>query len=1013
VEPPGFGLAEIVAERPPLLFSGGSMGQLDQQRERIQDDLRGLVSGDVHCNDVFVQMYASDGSIYEVRPLGVVRPRLVADIVACVQYAAEKEIPLHARGAGSGMAGESLGSGLVIDFTRYLNHVKFTGPDVVRVQPGLVHERLNAHLRTRGLMFGPDPSGGSVSTIGSVIALDGAGSHWLKYGSARRHVKALRVVLADGHVIHAGREPLVEGASQDPDPRKRELIDGLVRLLTDNAKLIRANPSQSPVNRCGYRLAEILGEDYLDLAGLLTGSEGTLALIVEATLAVEPLPRRRGVTLLLFDSLDTASRAVMEILPFRPTACDLMDRRHLSLAREAEPRFDLLIPAVTEAALLVEVDGSRQVEVRDRLHELVDHVTVKRRLALGSRQAFDPAEVDLFWHLGRKITPALYRTKGNVRPVPVMEDVAVPPNQLPEFLVQVQNLFKRHQAIGSMYCHAGQGQIHLQPFLNLASAEDVQKMQRLTEDLYEAVFAAAGTISGEHGCGLSRSPFVRRQYGELYDVFVEVKRLFDPKNLLNPGKIVGDTTALVARSLRPTVHTESEGAPTADETPPLRNLVELQLSWNPGPLADVVRACNGCGECRSQASDVRMCPMFRVLPAEEASPRSKANLIRGMLTGQIGLQSLTSPAFKATADLCIHCHMCALECPAQVDIPKLMSEAKGAYVAAKGLSVADAFTAQLDRWIALASHFSAAVNWALGNRQMRWLLEKTLGIAHARKLPRLSSRSFLRRAARKRLTRPSRRSGHKVALFVDTFANYFDPQLPEALVAVLEHNGIVVYVPPEQRQAGMPAVACGALDKARLLAQHNIEVLADAVRQGYHVVTTEPAAALCLIREYPNLLDHDDARLVAKNTSEACTYLWRMHTLGRLQLDLQPINLSLGYHMPCRLKALGVGSPGENLLRLIPGLTVQHLEEGCSGMAGTFGLKRENFRTSLRIGRNLVRRLRDPNLQAGTTECSTCMLQMEQGANKPTIHPLKLFAHSYGLMPQVAKLLSHKERTVL
>jgi Fe-S oxidoreductase len=296
-------------------------------------------------------------------------------------------------------------------------------------------------------------------------------------------------------------------------------------------------------------------------------------------------------------------------------------------------------------------------------------------------------------------------------------------------------------------------------------------------------------------------------------------------------------------------------------------------------------------------------------------------------------------------------------------------------------------------------------NWALHNRQMRWLLEKTLGIAQGRKLPPVAPRTFIHWAARRRLTRPTRRSGHKVVYFVDTYANYHDPQLARALVAVLEHNGVAVYVPPDQKQGGMAAVSCGALDIARRLAAHNVMLLAEAVRQGYHVIATEPAAALSLVREYPYLIDEEDAHLVAQNTFEACSYLWRMHSQGRLQLDLEPISATLGYHMPCRLKALQVGSPGESLLRLIPGLTVTHLEEGCSGMAGTFGLKHENYRASLRAGWKLIRAIRNPNIQAGTTECSTCKIQMEQGTDKPTIHPIKLFAAAYGLMPEILSLL--------
>jgi Fe-S oxidoreductase len=264
----------------------------------------------------------------------------------------------------------------------------------------------------------------------------------------------------------------------------------------------------------------------------------------------------------------------------------------------------------------------------------------------------------------------------------------------------------------------------------------------------------------------------------------------------------------------------------------------------------------------------------------------------------------------------------------------------------------------------------------------------------------------MRKAARRRLTRPTRRSGRKVLYFLDTYANYHDPQLAEALVAVFEHNGVAVYVHPGQMAAGMPALCVGAVDRARKLAEHNIPLLAEAARQGYHIVATEPAAALCLTREYLSLIDDDESKLVAENSSEACAYLWKMHLAGTLRLDLKPINASLGYHLPCHLKALEIGTPGLNLLRLIPGLSVQRTERGCSGMAGAFGLKRENFRNSLRAGWGLISSLRDPLLQAGVTECSSCKMQMEQGTTKPTIHPLKLLALAYGLMPQAATLLT-------
>jgi Fe-S oxidoreductase len=380
--------------------------------------------------------------------------------------------------------------------------------------------------------------------------------------------------------------------------------------------------------------------------------------------------------------------------------------------------------------------------------------------------------------------------------------------------------------------------------------------------------------------------------------------------------------------------------------------------------------------------------------------------MRALLTGNMDPEELQGDELKQLADLCVNCHQCRLECPAHVDVPKLMVECKAQFVSTNGLRPTDWFLARLDLLCAFGSRFHWFANWALQNQTMRWLIERTMGIAQGRKLPRFAPRNFLRKAHRRRLTRPTRRSGRKVVFFVDIYANWSDTQLADACVGVLEHNGIAVYVPPGQTQSGMAAISMGALDMARKLATTNVRLLAEAVRQGYHIVTAEPAAALCLTHEYLNLLDDDDARLVAENTSEACSYLWTLHQDGQLELDFKPVNVTLGYHLPCHMRALQAGLPGFNLLRLVPGLTVQQLSDSCSGMAGTYGLRRTTYRSSLRAGWGLISALRSPAIHVGTTECSSCKIQMEQGTTKPTIHPLKILALSYGLMPEIAALLT-------
>ncbi len=712
----------------------------------------------------------------------------------------------------------------------------------------------------------------------------------------------------------------------------------------------------------------------------------------------------------------------------------------MSLARDNYPEYSLLVPAEAEALLLVEQADDRSIVVRDRLAQTVDWVRRKKRLAFDARQAFDRDEIELYWQLARRVVATLHRLKGSARPVAFVEDVAVPPAALLDFLVRLQNTLKRHQVTASLYGHVGHGQLHVRPFLDLTQTDDVRKMEDLAADLYREVFEVGGTISGEHGDGLSRTPFIRQQYGELYDVFREVKQLFDPLGILNPGKIVGDESQSMTRDLRPSRLGEAtkifaavngaagerieriahdrlnfrgsrgdrRGAGGRDRVRQSRAgpLFEVHLNWTIAELAETSRSCNGCGSCRANASAWRMCPIFHVGPAEEASPRAKANLFRGVLAGQLSPAMLADDEFKGVADLCVNCHQCRLECPAGVDIPKLMIEAKAAYVSTNGLRPSDWLLARFDLLSAWGSRFSPLANWAIRNRQARWLLEKCLGIAQGRKLPRFASTHFLRLAAKRRLTRPTRRSGRKVLYFVDTYANYHDPQLGEALVAVLEHNGIAVYVPPGQGPSGMGAISMGAIEPARRLAARNLPLLAEGVRQGYQIVVTEPSTALCLTHEYLNLFDDDDARMVAAHTFEASTYLWRLHQQGQLQLDFQPQNATLAYHLPCHVKALGVGTPGESLLRLIPGLSVHNIDKGCSGMAGTFGLRKENYRTSLRAGWDLISHMRRQDLNVGSTECTACKLQMEQGTSKPTLHPLKLLALGYGLMPELVDRLT-------
>jgi Fe-S oxidoreductase len=400
-----------------------------------------------------------------------------------------------------------------------------------------------------------------------------------------------------------------------------------------------------------------------------------------------------------------------------------------------------------------------------------------------------------------------------------------------------------------------------------------------------------------------------------------------------------------------------------------------------------------------------MCPIFRATCQEAATPRAKANLMRHLLAEAKDSRIPASDAVREVANLCVNCKMCASECPAHVNIPKLMLEAKAQHVAEHGLTRFDWVLARTESFAALGSRFAFLVNAAQGSVPARWLLETVFGVSRRRRLHPFADRSFMQRATRHGWTRRRRSDRPRVAYFVDIFANYNDPQIAEATVRILQHNDIEVYVPPGQVGCGMAPLAAGDVDTARELATRNLRIFADLAREGYTIVCSEPTAAVMLRQDALDLLDDPDTQLVAEQTFELTAYLETRRRLGRLRTDFQPLTLSLGHHVPCHIKALGQPPAGPALLSLIPGLRVHTIDVSCSGMAGTFGLKKENHDVSLQAGRPMLDELRRPHIFFGSTECSPCRMQMEHGSGKSTLHPAQYMALAYGLMPELARRL--------
>jgi FAD/FMN-containing dehydrogenase/Fe-S oxidoreductase len=974
---------------------------MDSQQTRLVEDLAGLFRGELACSPIATSLYASDGSLHQIAPLAVACPRDRDDLLTLVRYAAEERLPLVPRGAGTSVGGESLGSGIVVDFSRHMNAIEEIGNQTVRVQPGVVHSRLNRVLAESGRCFPPDPSNTTTTTIGSMLALDAAGSHSVRVGSTRDHVISLDVVLSGGSHFTANVESLdllksaPDSGATNGQVAKREIVGRLVTLLREHAGLIeQKQPSSLPRNRAGYFLREVLSDTQLDLPRMLVGSEGTLAMFASATLHTLPLPANRGAMLISFGTLEGAIRAVGDISREEPSACDLLDRRLLTLARETDTRFERLLPAAAEAALLVEHVGFTENEVAGKLSQLAQRL---RSLADSGTTAFvarSAEELNFLWSLPLRVVPLLNGVRAaSSSPLPFVEDMAVPPAALEEFVERMRRVLQRHEVTASLYSHAAAGQLHIRPFLPVPTPHDGPRMEALARDLYHVALSLGGSISGEHGLGLSRTAFLRSQYGELYRVFQNIKEIFDPRNLLNPGKVLSDDPHLTVRHLRPVVEPKPE-------------LYELQLNWSATEMAAATSACHGCGACRTQEPVLRMCPFFRAEPAEERAPRAKANAVRAVLDGRISVHELASTDMRNLAGLCFNCKQCELECPNHVDAPHLMIEAKAQHLATNGPLTSEWFLSRVHSWGEFLCRISWLVNPLLGHKSSRWVLEKILGVAAERRLPTFARRSFLRQARREWTSPPaSIRGGQPVVYFVDHFANYHDPELALAFAKILEHNGQTLHVPPRQLPSGMALISMGDLDAARSVAETNVRVLAEFAREGCPIICTEPTAALCLKHEYPRLLDHPDVQLVADHVVEAGAFLIRLRQQGKLKTDFAELPLTATYHSPCHLKALGSTTPLADLCSLIPLFAARRFDNGCSGEAGTFGLTREHFAESLELGRHLIERMRADDHQLGMTECSSCKLQMEQRSPTPTLHPLKIIALAYGLMPEIHRRL--------
>ena len=937
--------------------------------ERLHAALDGRLEGELRTDALSRSLWATDASIYRRDPVGVVLACSEGDVRRALGAARATGVPVTARGTGTSLAGEATSPGLVLDTSGMDRLLDLDAERArCRAEPGLVQARLNALAAPHGLVFGADTSTAAVATLGGMIGNDSAGMRSIVYGRTRDQVLGLRCVLSDGAVVELAPMPRAEAERR---AHGEDRLAGLLRTALELGERygdeVRRRFPDILRRVSGYGLDALLDPDTVDLARLVCGSEGTLAVTTRADLRLHPLPPVRGMASLQFASLAAAARATPQVLREGPSAVELLDRVAIDRARANRFYRDstAFVQGSPAALLLVEWSGSAG-EVADRLAaaEAIGRAVGADHVALLP----DAADQARTVRLRASILPLLLGSTEAAKPVAFVEDAAVGPDRLEEFVVRFEEVLGEERTWACFYGHASVGCLHIRPALDTKDPADVARMRRIAERIADLVVELGGSLSGEHGDGLSRSEFLGRMYGaELVDAFAELKRAWDPDGLLNPGVIVAPARMDADLRVGPARHGVS---------PPTK----LDFSGQ-GSFLQAIELCNGTAQCRKVGAGT-MCPSYMVTRDEMDTTRARANALRSVLDGSLPPGELTGPAMHAVMELCVGCKACVSECPSSVDVASMKVEVLAQTGAEHGFSLRQRAAGSMRRGLAVAGRAPGVVNAVVSTRLARRAAEAVAGIDRRRRLPRVARSTFASRFAAL-----PQGTGPEVALFNDTWTNHQRPEIGEAAVRVLAAAGARVLL-PDVVCCGRTMLSEGLVDDARRHAARNVELLDPLVSRGVPLAGLEPSCILTIRDDYARLLPGDPRveRLAA------ATRLFE-----EALLDLEPPALAPGgpvvLHAHCHQKALVGAAPTERALALAPGAEVRTLDSGCCGMAGLFGYEREHYDVSMRMGeRVLFPAVREAGGADVVAPGTSCREQIRDGTGRQALHPAEWLA---------------------
>ena len=941
--------------------------------------------------------YATDASHYQIMPLGVVTPRTMAEAERALAVCRAEGVPVTPRGGGTSQAGQTVNQSLIVDCSRHLNRVieiDTAGRRAV-VEPGIVLDELNRALKPSGLWFPVDISTASRATIGGMVGNNSCGARSLRYGNTRENVAAIDAVLADGTRAHFGR---IGDSGVDVAPA---LVHDLLAIATREAAEIERRFPKVQRRVGGYNLdALVPGKNDINLAHLLVGSEGTLAFSTKIELKLAPLLGRRAVGACHFGSFHQAMKATQHIVELGPIAVELIDRTMLGLACDIamfKPTVDAFLRGDPEAILFVEFGEDDDENLR-RLREL-GALIGDLGLSWDNAGAQWGGVVEV---LDAKLQSGItaVRTAGlNImmsmkeagKPISFVEDCAVPLEHLADYTARLTEIFERNGTRGTWYAHAAVGCLHVRPVLNLRLDKDVRAMRAIAEEAFAMVRDYKGSHSGEHGDGIVRSEFHEMMFGrELVAAFGEVKDRFDPRNLLNPGKIVRAPKFDDRTLFRYAADYRADAMTTA-------------LDWSAFPGAGggfqgAVEMCNNNGACRALEGGV-MCPSYRVTLDERDSTRGRANTLRLAISGQLGPDAFTSDDMADTLKLCVSCKACRRECPTGVDMARMKIEVLRARAEKIGLSLHDRLVGYLPRY----APYAARLHWLLNLRDIvpgaAKLSEAIAGFSARRSLPKWRADVFKEPHATWPGSRHDGKETGEVVLFADTFNRYFERENIDAARAVLAAAGYRVHfaMPADGGRplcCGRTLLSVGKVDEARAEAERTLAALAPFVAKGMPVIGLEPSCLFSFRDEIPSLFKGDMARAVADAALLFEEFLAREAKTGKLGLTLTPIEARALLHGHCHQKSFGAMPDVEATLKLIPGLDVTTVESSCCGMAGSFGYHADTIEVSRAMGElSLLPAVRQaPDDAIIVASGTSCRQQIRDGTGRDAVHVARVLA---------------------